>query len=347
MQILRTLILLITLVTFCSTLASAQIGGHSTYSFLNTTPSARLAAVGGFQPALDENDLSMSYQNPALLDSSAHNHVSLGYVNYLADLNMGFTSYARNFDDYGIFQASIQYLDYGTFQGADEYGNKTEEFSAGDMALTIGHARYWRDNFRYGANLKLIYSALESYTSLGAAIDLGGVYLDAENEFGVALTVRNLGMQFLSYTRENREPLPLDIQVGATKKLINAPFRFTLVAHSLQNPDLTYRTGRQVRDMETGEFSEEVTHWSEKALRHFTASTELVLGDNLQLRAGYNHQRRRELALDSRQGMTGFSWGFGLGISRFQLEFSRATYHLAATSTHITISSNMNEWFIQ
>ena len=61
------------------------------------------------------------------------------------------------------------------------------------------------------------------------------------------------------------------------------------------------------------------------------------------LRFGYNYKRRQEMKIDTKTAMAGFSWGFGLKISKFHISYGRATYHLAGASNHFSISTNLNE----
>jgi len=53
--------------------------------------------------------------------------------------------------------------------------------------------------------------------------------------------------------------------------------------------------------------------------------------------AGYNYQRRKELQIDSKISTVGLSWGFGINTSMINLEFGRATYHLAGSSNHLSL----------
>jgi hypothetical protein len=39
----------------------------------------------------------------------------------------------------------------------------------------------------------------------------------------------------------------------------------------------------------------------------------------------------------------GFSWGFGLRISRFHINYGLARYHLAGSSNIISIALNLND----
>src|SRR6056297_2813949 len=80
----------------------AQIGGEATYQFLELTNSARIAALGGTQIALtDTSDLNTPYHNPALLHRGMSNTMLVNYVNYFADINFGYASYAFHLNGAG------------------------------------------------------------------------------------------------------------------------------------------------------------------------------------------------------------------------------------------------------
>ncbi len=64
---------------------------------------------------------------------------------------------------------------------------------------------------------------------------------------------------------------------------------------------------------------------------------ELIPHKNFYLSAGYNYQRRRELAIETKTSTVGFSWGFGINTSALNIEFGRATYHLAGSSTNVSL----------
>jgi hypothetical protein len=70
------------LICFSIFSAKGQIGGESTYQFLELTNSARMAALGGTQIAInDSTDLNLPFNNPALLHKQMHNKVLVNYVN--------------------------------------------------------------------------------------------------------------------------------------------------------------------------------------------------------------------------------------------------------------------------
>jgi hypothetical protein len=75
----------------------------------------------------------------------------------------------------------------------------------------------------------------------------------------------------------------------------------------------------------------------ENLMRHAVVGAELIPHKNFYFSAGYNYQRRRELQVESNVSTVGFSWGFGINTSWLDLELGRATYHLAGSSTHVSL----------
>jgi len=72
-------------------------------------------------------------------------------------------------------------------------------------------------------------------------------------------------------------------------------------------------------------------------MRHAVLGIELLPHKNFYFSAGYNYQRRKELQIDSKVSTVGLSWGFGINTSWMDIEFGRATYHLAGSSTNFSV----------
>jgi hypothetical protein len=72
-------------------------------------------------------------------------------------------------------------------------------------------------------------------------------------------------------------------------------------------------------------------------LRHIIIGAEVIPHKNFYFSAGYNYQRRSELRVDSKVSTVGFSWGFGINTSWLDIELGRATYHLAGSSTNVSL----------
>ncbi|MEM7656563.1 MAG: PorV/PorQ family protein, partial [Bacteroidota bacterium] len=193
----------------------AQIGGRHVFDFMNLTPSARILSLGGTNVSTWDDDLNFGSQNPALINPEMHHRASLSFSNYLAGIRYGYVGYARNVEKVGMFHSGIQYVNSGQMQGADEFGNLTQTFSANELLWMVGYSRAYR-GFRYGANAKFISSTLApGFTSTGIAMDLGGAYQGKKELFSAGLVIKNLGTQLSTYTTTGgREPLPFEIIAG-------------------------------------------------------------------------------------------------------------------------------------
>lgn len=308
--------------------AGAQIGGNGVYQVLNVAPSARIAALGGNLITAYDRDVNIGFQNPAMLNPMMDKQIALNYLNYFADINQGYFAYGKHFDSIGTFAAGVQYLNYGRFTATDIAGNITGEFGASDMVFQVGYGNKI-GKWAYGSNLKLVYSQLETYKSFGVALDFAGAYVSSDTLTTATLVVRNVGGQLKSYVPGNPEHLPFEIQLGFSKKLRHAPFRFSVIAHNLQKPDISYinpnAKGLKI-DFATQKPEEQKVSTGDKVMRHFIFGVEAVFSKNFNVRFGYNHQRRMEMTLPDNRGFTGFSWGFSLKLLTMNVSYGNAGF---------------------
>jgi hypothetical protein len=326
----------------------AQIGGSYTYAFLDLPNSARIAALGGEPVAIKDNDLSLCLANPSLLTPRMTDQLAVSFINYFDGVNYGFASYAKDFKNIGMFDASLQYINYGTFVQTDPTGQTYGNFSAGEYSFNIGWGRQLDSSFSIGANLKNIYSDLDICKSYGIAVDVGGTYYSSKRQFAASLLATNIGRQLKYYTVGNQEPLPYQLELDLSKKLGHAPLRFSLEITHLEKWDLTYAdpsdsatvdplTGDKITKNKYGVFLD-------KAMRHVVIGVELMPIKSFYLMGGYNYERRQELKDPVELTTVGFSWGFGLRIKQFNLSYARARYALAGSPNNITISINLRDF---
>jgi hypothetical protein len=311
----------------------SQTGGDNIYEFLNLTHSGLVSSLGGTNVSLSGNDLNLAYHNPALLNSGMNKSLALNYVNYFAGINYGLAMYSRSFPGTGNFAAGLTYINYGSFTETDASGTITGSFSAAEYALSIIYSHQIDSLLSIGVNFKPVLSQLEKYTSLGFAFDIGASWHNSTNLFSAGLVIKNAGYQVTTYAGEPREKLPFEIQAGISQTLSHAPFRFSLTLRHLEKFDLTY----QYQDpVSTGE-NKVSSGFLENSMRHIILGVELIPHKNFYLSAGYNYQRRKELEIESKASAVGFSWGFGINTSFLNIEFGRATYHLAGSSTNVSL----------
>jgi len=328
----------------------AQIGGSRVYNFLTLPASSVTAALGGDGVALLDDDVSQGFTNPALYNPLQHNRIAFHNAFYYTGIDFGSLSFARHFPKKKFtLGAGLQYINYGKMQGYNLYGTPLGDFSSGEYALSVAYSQEIVKNVRAGAAIKFVASFLESYSSFGVAFDAGLVYSDSLGLNSFAVSVQNVGRQLSSYAGNPRESLPLNIKIGFVKKLQNAPFRFFVSAQNLQRFDIQYADPaagnvNPLFDDTLGSTSGQ-NSTGEKIMAHFLIGTELLMGKNLRIRFGYNHLRRQELKLSARSGLTGFSFGAGVGIKRFRLDYALSVYHLAGATHQLGISTNLGEFF--
>jgi len=312
----------------------SQTGGNNVYEFLNLTHSGLVSSLGGTNVSLQGDNINIAYHNPALLDSGMNNSLALNYVNYFAGVNYGLAMYSRSYKGIGNFAVGMTYLNYGSFTEADVSGTITGSFTAAEYALSMIYSREIDSLFSIGVNFKQILSDLEKYNSYGFAFDIGASWHNRTNLFSTGLVVKNAGYQVTTYAGEPREKLPFEVQAGFSQKLAHAPLRFSCTLRHLEKYDLVYLDKEPVTTANSNLLSSKV---AENLMRHVILGVELIPHKNFYFSGGYNYQRRRELQVESNVSTVGLSWGFGIRTSMLDFEFGRATYHLAGSSSDVSL----------
>ena len=194
-------------------------------------------------------------------------------------------------------------------------GNNLGEFGAGDIAFVLGYGNQLDQNFYYGANVKLIYSAIDEVSSVGLAVDLGLQYVFPESNWSFGFSALNLGSQVKSYF-DVKEDLPVDVRIGFSKSLERLPFKF-------------FWSFNKINEQQ------------DNILKRFTNITfggEFRLGQSLRLRLGYDNEKRKELKIGTSAGLAGFSLGFGFIVKGYNVDYAffiNGKYRLTAQIRHI------------
>jgi hypothetical protein len=296
-------------------LTSFSISAQNTYDFLRLDMSARAGALAGSFVS-NNDDPNVIFYNPAGLDLLEGQPVSFSFVKHLLDINLASLSYSQDFEGIGRFGAAIKYINYGTFTGADEFGTKTQDFGAGEVAFILGYANSLDQNFYYGVNAKFIYSSIETRSSTGLAADIGLHYSIPSQQVDIGFAALNLGSQLTTYYN-TRESLPLDIVVGISKRLENLPVRLSLDFHKL---------------------NEERDDFAQK-FKAFTVGAEFQLSQVLSLRFGYDNEKRSELKVGTTAGIAGFNAGFGAVISDYRFDYGFSSLGTIGSLHRISIAT--------
>ena len=333
--------LLLYVLLFVCAVSYSQVGGKYTYQFLNLVTSPRQAALGGKVITIYDNDVNQAHYNPATINEEMNNNLALNYGSYFKEVTYGTASYAYTYDRHlQTFQAGVNYVNYGSFEGYDENGQSTSSFTGSEVALSLGYAyNIPNTDIHIGASAKLISSTLESYHSFGGALDIGAVFIDEKNDVNWALVIRNIGTQFSSYNGVN-EKLPLEIIAGVSQELENVPIRWHLTLENLQQWNIAFVNPSKSKSSFDGQITDEKISFVSNALRHVIMGVELFPKRAFNLRVGYNFRRAEELRLLEQRNFSGVSLGFGLKMNKLKFNYSYSRYTLAGNTSLFGLTMN-------
>lgn len=334
---LSTLLIYITLLPL---LSYSQVGGKGTYQFLNITSSARQVALGGNVISIKDDDLNFAKWNPALINASMDNMLALNFVNYFADIKYGSISYAYSLDSTSAFASNVTYIDYGKFIKSTN-GEKEGVFSANEISINIGYSMQIDSLWALGTNIKVINSVLDIWNSYGVAFDLGTTYYIPKMNMMLAMVIRNMGVQLKSYSGLQKEKLPMNIQLGVSKRLDHLPLTWTISLENLQQWNISYSNPSFSTTGSNGEKTKEKISFIQNTMRHIVIGAELSPHKNIDVRFGYNFRRAAEMKIYNYKYFSGFSFGLGLKIKRIRVAYGMAIYNPAGSSNNFSLITSI------
>lgn len=321
--------------------AYSQVGGESVYRFLNLVTSPRQAALGGKTISLYDYDVNQPLFNPASVNEEMNNRAALNYASYLGDINYGTAAYAHTFSKLKTIHFGVNYINYGKFDGRDEYGNSTGNFSGSETALSLGYA-YTIPNSKVhiGASAKFISSRLESYSSFGIASDIGITAISKSGNVHYAVVVKNVGTQLSTYNGL-KEDLPFEVIAGISQELEKAPVRWNLTLENLQKWNVAFSNPARTQQTIDGGVIEEKITFLDEAIRHIIIGAELFPKKAFNIRLSYNFRRAAELKIIDQRTFAGFSGGFGIRFKKFRFDYAYSRYSLASNTSLFGVMINL------
>ena len=289
---------------------------QTAYNFLRLPVSAHVAALGGDNVSLITDDAALIFHNPALINDVSDRSIGLNFMTYMEGVKTASAAFLKAAGDRGTWGVTAQYMDYGTMKETTPEGEQIGTFSARDIAVGGTFAYALTNEISGGITAKVISSHVAGYSSLAVAVDLGLNYFNEDHDLSLSAVARNLGGQVKAYD-ETFERIPLDLQVGFSKRLLNSPLRFSATMSRLND-------------------------WSYGIGKHLSVGADLILSPTIYLAAGYNFRRASEMKISDSEGESshsaGLSLGGGLSLERFKLHIGYAKYHVSANSLLINVS---------
>ncbi len=337
--------LVVFLILLLPVLGLCQIGGKSSYQFLTLPTNARIAGVGGENVSFRDGDVNSLIFNPASLNKQMHNHLSVNYFRYFADIQASNIAYSRTSPVLGTYGLALQFVDFGQFSYFDAAGNYQGNFSCREFAIGYSQGQQI-GNFAIGGTVKMAGSYFENYSSYALLGDMGGQFKHPTRDFTIGLLFKNLGIPLKNYQSQSNTRLPTDIQLGASIKPEHMPLRISLTIHKLYRYDIAYYDPNSKINVDaTGASTNKKPNVIDQLARHVVIGAEGILSENVQLRFGYNFLRRSELKSESgNSGWSGLSLGAMVNIKRIKLAYTQVFYHAAGSRGILTLESNLSEW---
>lgn len=185
--------------------------GEFGFQFLKLNYSPAFSSQAG-TGALFNQTASVVLQDPAaaLNYKSSNVHFSQLRLNHFdADL------YALAWRSSGLNRSigvSFVTLDYGKFEERLENGTLTGEYYPLDLALSVNYAQRFADNHLVGLTAKGLYEKIHTESSIGAAFDLGYIYLTPIKNLSILSNVKNIG--FADKMKEEKIDIPYTFEIG-------------------------------------------------------------------------------------------------------------------------------------
>ena len=302
-----------------SVIAMQAQESQEVYSFLRLPVSAHAAALGGDNITLTDDDPTLLFHNPALINGVSDKSLNRNFMTYMEGAKTASASFVKAFKERASWAASAQYMDYGTIKETTVDNVQTGDFSARDIALAGSFAYMLTNRISGGITGRFISSHIAGYSSAAVAVDLGINFFDEVHSWSLSAVAKNLGGQIKAYD-DDFERIPLDLQLGVTKRLVGSPLRLSMTLSRLNR-------------------------WDTGLIRHVAVGADLLLGDNIYVAAGYNFRRAHEMKISDSEGESnhgaGLSLGAGLQLERFKLQASYAKYHVSAWSLLVNVSYSL------
>jgi hypothetical protein len=289
---------------------------QTAFNFLRLPVSAHTTALGGENITISDDDGTLVFHNPSLISNVSDRSLSLGMMTYMQGCVTASGAYQQYVGERGTWGVQGRFISYGEMKETTYTGEQTGTFSAKDIAVGGTFAYNLSNRISGGITAKMVTSYIGRYNSIAAAVDLGLNYYDADRQWSISAVARNLGGQLTAYENDF-ERMPLDLQVGVSKRLVGSPLRFSATLVRLN--DWEYGLGK-----------------------HLVLGADLLLSEQIYLAAGYNAMRATEMKISDGEGKSShgaaLSFGGGIQLERLKLHVAYAKLHVSSPSLVVNFS---------
>ncbi len=327
---------------FASAIAVASLSAQSVsdgYSFLNIPTSSHVFGLGGNNIAIIDDDVTLADQNPALIGPELDMQVAVNYAYYMSSGNFAGVRFGTAAGEHSGWALGLRYLNYGKFDGYDEFGTPTGSFTPSDVVLEGSYARDITDRWRGGANLKIVYSGYHNYEAFAMAADLGVNYYDPERDLSFSAVLKNMGGQIKRFDSRHVR-MPFDIQLGYMQSIGMSPFQISITADNLTRWNIPYY---KYDDSGDGDLVKENMAFIPNLFRHLIFGVQYQPSEKFYACIAYNYRTKSDMSSFNSTFLSGFSLGAGFKTRGFSVSAAYAMAHKSASTFMLNISCSVGE----
>jgi opacity protein-like surface antigen len=266
--------------------------GTAGAQFLKIGVGARYHGLGEASAAV-VNDIYAMYWNPAGLTYIRNSEAAFTYVNYVTDVSLNYAAYAKRFEDFGVFGASVMVLSMGDQEitTIDEPEGTGETYSSSSYALQLSYARQMTTQFSFGLSFKYIGERIYHESASGFGFDFGTLLYTGFRSLRLAMNISNMGPE-MTFSGPD-----LDVEYSPDASNPNQDTYSGQLKVDPYSLPLTFRVG-MAYDWDFTEdarmvFSIEAKHPNDN-LQQGSFGTEFDWQDKYFLRAGYKFNYEEE-----------------------------------------------------
>jgi hypothetical protein len=322
------LLLGIALLFFWTYPAEATNESQAAVLMLLIKPGARVGAMGESFVTISDG-ATASYYNPAGLAGQRQREFTFMHTKWLPGLALddnlyyGFLGYSQYLEGWGNIGVNLAYFYMGKQIRTGETGEEEGTFTSYDAVLSVSYGANVSPRIALGVTAKFVQSHLAdtgagiergSGTGHSIAFDFGILYRSAIPGLKLGAALHNLGPNITYIDAAQADPLPLNIVVGASYKLLETEFNDLLLVLDFYKP-LVKRKGSFLQSTFSAWADEETKQELEQIDIH--TGLEYTYSSFLALRAGYSYDKDGDLKTPT--------FGFGIKYSQFRFDFAYLT----------------------
>src|SRR5438094_126310 len=209
-------------------LSGQELANNSGALFLLFPVGAQAVAMGQTAATLDGRG-EAAFWNPAGLATLEHSEFALNTASLAAGATHALTAYYPS-HGFGVLGGAVYLVDYGDLERTDSADNTVARIAPRNIEFLASYATELGGSVALGINYKLVEfvvdcsgdcSGFPNGHGVTHAVDVGGQFtVGPAGALHVAVAVKNVGFKLQVNNRDQADPLPARLVVGAAYRIL-------------------------------------------------------------------------------------------------------------------------------